>query len=471
MVKTDRLSPKKKKIAPGPRTRSRANDANLCEKDPLHATRKKASKKVPAKEGVESSTAPKLLNPTCSKLLKQCGDIQSGSIAAYVALRERQKQNLELDPRIEDAGESSLPNEVEEGEPAPKRFRGRSKMYKVHGRTANEKVVITLNKQNQPIGDKKVTSELSNFLGTLVKDHVSITHVNWHVVPEDLKQKMVDYTLERYDIPDGGLKWINKTLNTCWRVHKSRVKKEHYTKYDTDEQRLENRPLEIPLEDFKLLLKYWADEGVQKLARDNTSHRNSYADPHTLGRTPLVQVRQNLKNTDPNLQSPSNAKVYFRSRKRNPKVTYKSNTEVIQKRLDSIDEVLKKGNDANELLPSGEHGAEWLVGRKGDMPSSENNPTTPQPSVADLKQITQELEAKFNRKLQGNMAWMLKKLAEANPGMKIDIGDFCAAESSDHDENGTPFGSGTQVTPLASGTQATPFPSGTQGEGSERNTI
>ncbi|KAL1826385.1 hypothetical protein ACET3Z_004797 [Daucus carota] len=116
-------SPKKKKIPPGPRFRSRANDANLCEKDPLHATRKKASKKVPAKEGVESSTAPKLLNPTCSKLLKQCGDIQSGFIAAYVALCERQKQNLELDPRIEDAGESSLPNEVEESEPVRSLFK------------------------------------------------------------------------------------------------------------------------------------------------------------------------------------------------------------------------------------------------------------------------------------------------------------------------------------------------------------
>ncbi|KAL8104401.1 hypothetical protein AgCh_028563 [Apium graveolens] len=231
-------SAKKKKIPPGPRTRSRANDMNLDENDPVPATREKASKKVPSKEGVESSCARKLLNPTCSKLLKQCGDIQSGFIAAYVALRERQKQNLELEIRIEDFGESSLPNVVEEGEPAPKKFRGRSKMLKVHGRTANEKVFITLSKTNQPIGDKKVTSELSNFLGTLVKDH------------------------ERYDIPTGGLEWINKTLNTCWRVHKSRIKKEHYTKYDTDEQRLENMPHEISLEDFKLLMKYWAGERV-----------------------------------------------------------------------------------------------------------------------------------------------------------------------------------------------------------------
>ena len=43
------------------------------------------------------------------------------------------------------------------------------------------------------------------------------------------------------------------------------MKKEHYTKYDSDELRIENRPLEIPLEDLKLLLKYLADEGVQIL--------------------------------------------------------------------------------------------------------------------------------------------------------------------------------------------------------------
>ncbi|KAL8134452.1 hypothetical protein AgCh_009463 [Apium graveolens] len=348
---------------------SEEEDSEDSSKDPVPAaTCKKASKKDLAKKGVESSSARKLLNPTCSKLLKQCGDIESGSVAAYVALRGRQKQNLELEPRIEDVGESSLPNVDEGGEPAPKKFRGRSKMLKVHERSSNEKVVITLSKRNQPIGDKKVTSKLSNFLGTLVKDHMSIAHVNWHVVPQDLKKKMVEYTLERYDIPPGGLKWINKILNTCWRVHKSRVKKEHYTKYDSNELRIENRPLDIRVKDFKLLLKYWIDEGVQS----------------------------------------------------------------------SIQEVLEEGNDVNELLPNGRHGPDWL--------------------------ITQELKAKFNRKLQDKMAWMLKKLGEANMGMNIDVGNFCATESSDHDENDTPFASGTH----------TPGTEGTRGqgtEGTEGNTI
>ena len=41
------------------------------------------------------------------------------------------------------------------------------------------------------------------------------------------------------------------------------MKEKYYTKYNTDEDRMANRPTEIPLEDFKLLLKYWEDESVQ----------------------------------------------------------------------------------------------------------------------------------------------------------------------------------------------------------------
>lgn len=56
--------------------------------------------------------------------------------------------------------------------------------------------------------------------------------------------------------------WVYKTPNASWRVYKSRMKK-NYTRYENDEQRLQNRPDQIPLEDFKLLLRYWADESVQ----------------------------------------------------------------------------------------------------------------------------------------------------------------------------------------------------------------
>ncbi|KAK1405450.1 hypothetical protein POM88_005055 [Heracleum sosnowskyi] len=62
------------------------------------------------------------------------------AVAAYIALRERQKQNLEADPMIEnDVGESSLQPADEVVEAGPKKRRGRSKMLKVHARTVNEK--------------------------------------------------------------------------------------------------------------------------------------------------------------------------------------------------------------------------------------------------------------------------------------------------------------------------------------------
>lgn len=48
-----------------------------------------------------------------------------------------------------------------------------------------------------------------------------------------------------------------------FRTYKSRVKATHYTAYASDEERLKNRPREIPLADFKILLNYWADEKVQ----------------------------------------------------------------------------------------------------------------------------------------------------------------------------------------------------------------
>lgn len=68
-------------------------------------------------------------------------------------------------------------------------------MTKVHARAAAERPIIMLNKHSQPISeDGRVDSELSRFLGTVVKDNVPLTYVNWHVVPAELKKFMWEYT-------------------------------------------------------------------------------------------------------------------------------------------------------------------------------------------------------------------------------------------------------------------------------------
>lgn len=103
---------KRRISTPGPRTRSRANATDLGDKDTRNAIEKEGKDVSSAteKRAPSATVRAKLLKPTCSKLLK-VGDnsVPSGSVAAYIALRDRQKQNLAADPRIEvNVGESSL---------------------------------------------------------------------------------------------------------------------------------------------------------------------------------------------------------------------------------------------------------------------------------------------------------------------------------------------------------------------------
>lgn len=53
------------------------------------------------------------------------------------------------------------------------------------------------------------------------------------------------------------------TMRDEFRGYKARIKRDHYTKYATDKERLQNRPRDIPLKDFKMLLSYWGDEKIQ----------------------------------------------------------------------------------------------------------------------------------------------------------------------------------------------------------------
>ena len=89
------------------------------------------------------------------------------------------------------------------------------------------------------------------------------------------------------------------------------------------------------------------------------------------------------------------------------------------------------------------------MGRQDKAVASTETPADPitQSTILELNakiaQLESEMEAEVNRKVQDNMVWLLKKLGEANPGLKVDINDFCAIVSSDGDEFGTPITPGT----------------------------
>lgn len=133
--------------------------------------------------------------------------------------------------------------------------------------------------------------------------------------------------------------------------------------------------------------------------------------------------------------------------------------ETIKKKLTS-----SEGVDGIEELVSGgkkSHTPGWLIGRhdpslvKTQAPAPA--PTDPyieeltkkirQELVGDMeakleKRVNEEVDAKVNQKVQDNLAIVLKKLAEANPGLQIDLGQICATVSSDTIGDGTPMTSG-----------------------------
>ena len=50
-----------------------------------------------------------------------------------------------------------------------------------------------------------------------------------------------------------------------WRCHKCSMKKQHYYKYDTDDERWKYRPTTISDDQFKILLEYWNCPAIEVL--------------------------------------------------------------------------------------------------------------------------------------------------------------------------------------------------------------
>ncbi|KAL6551956.1 hypothetical protein OROGR_008110 [Orobanche gracilis] len=310
-------------------------------------------------------------------------------------------------------------------------------MDNVHTRPFEKRVVISMNKRFQPISDfDKNVSELSRFLGTL-KRCVPLTYASWEHVPENLK-------------------------NTLWNYVKSRIKRNHYAAYATDEERLENKPDGIPLEEFSLLLKYWGDPDIQVKAERNAKSRREYTDTHTSGPKLFSQIQHKMEKKQPDGDL-SFAHVFAKTRKRKPGRKYQSNPDVMQFRIDTINKKLEssEGLDGLDELVSGEkksHGPGWLIGRH-DPKFLKTSTQAPAPTDSYVQELTKkirqevvleveaklnqkvyaEVDGKINQKVQDNLTLVLKKLVEANPILNVDIGEICAAISNDTVGDGTPM--------------------------------
>ncbi|KAK9740511.1 hypothetical protein RND81_03G041400 [Saponaria officinalis] len=134
-------------------------------------------------------------------------------------------------------------------------------LHHEHTRSLEKRKAIILNEFGQPIGPiakkEDTVAEFSRFLGTIARDYsiAPLVFDSWRKVPN--KEKMWEYVLMKYIVPDEGIEWVIKTIRDAWRIHKCRFKKNHYYRYKDDKSRWQNRSKRVPDDDFLKLLATW----------------------------------------------------------------------------------------------------------------------------------------------------------------------------------------------------------------------
>lgn len=76
-----------------------------------------------------------------------------------------------------------------------KKGRGPTRLKEIHDRTYDQRKEVEVNEFGQPVGDDKICSEFSQFLGTCVRkpDFLPLTCKNWREVPDENKEEIWVY--------------------------------------------------------------------------------------------------------------------------------------------------------------------------------------------------------------------------------------------------------------------------------------
>nr|XP_043611982.1 uncharacterized protein LOC122583666 [Erigeron canadensis] len=146
--------------------------------------------------------------------------------------------------------------------------------------------------------------------------YAPLTYSSWHKVPRKDKEKMWQFVLKKYIVPNSARDWVLMTIGASWRGHKSRVKKKHFYKYKDNKTRWQNRPDGIPAKDFSDLLKLWISKKEMNRCQQAKDRRALQKNMHTAGPKSFARIREEMKSENPNKESPKQTQVFERTRKR-----------------------------------------------------------------------------------------------------------------------------------------------------------
>ncbi|GAB2284096.1 hypothetical protein Dimus_018569 [Dionaea muscipula] len=238
-----------------------------------------------------------------SAIHNDAGELRTDGHERDGGMKRKRMSEADIDDQVlgssamhNDAGELRTDEHERDDSKKGKKTRGRTMKAGIHALTEKDQKVIIMNANFQPIGrDEQTDSDFVEFLGTLSRTSslCPLTVDKWtdmDKVYKDAKEKMWDYVKKRWVVPNGAKKWVLQTIGVLWRNFKGRLKRDHYTPYETTKMRWKNRPEDVSDEDFKFLLKKWKDPKYKTVTSRVAQHLCWWVAFHLKQINPLIDI-------------------------------------------------------------------------------------------------------------------------------------------------------------------------------------
>ncbi|XP_058080683.1 uncharacterized protein LOC131228846 isoform X1 [Magnolia sinica] len=142
---------------------------------------------------------------------------------------------------------------------------------------------------------------------------------------------MIDVLQIKWNIDEERRNWVMKSIGASWKEWKKRLKKEHYKKYLTNEERLAHYPDRVETTHWKWLVTYWSSDEGQARTQRNKINRNKHRMAHTAGSRSFAQVREEERAKNLGGESPDRATLFITThRKKDRSVVNEESAHVIE---------------------------------------------------------------------------------------------------------------------------------------------
>ncbi|KAK9131036.1 hypothetical protein Sjap_011523 [Stephania japonica] len=147
----------------------------------------------------------------------------------------------------------------------------------------------------KPIGSN--ADKFKSQLGVIARDEkkVPLTYERWTDVPKAIKIDIWKEVKDNTNVPEEYKVSCLQEVCSRWRDWKCRVKKNWYSSWSNDSDRLANPPPFVAVDQWKTLVSYWGLRKVQERAQKNCDSRKQAEMLSRTGRTLYAIVRDKMK--------------------------------------------------------------------------------------------------------------------------------------------------------------------------------